>query len=56
MKLSEFRSLTNMQPGACVIANGILATAIAACGVTPHAQNTGTSPVATSTAIAVVRR
>jgi len=36
-------SVTNMQPGAWVIANGILADAIAACGVTPHAQNTGSS-------------
>lgn len=34
----------NMCPGACVIANSGLDTITAACGVTPHAQNTGTSP------------
>lgn len=34
----------NMWPGACVIANVGLDAITAACGVTPHAQNTGTSP------------
>ena len=34
----------NMCPGACVIANSGLDAITAACGVTPHAQNTGTSP------------
>jgi hypothetical protein len=42
-------SVTNMHPGACVIANGIRAAAIAACGVTPHAQNTGSSSAEMST-------
>ena len=32
-----------MCPGACVTASGSLAAMIAVCGVTPHAQNTGTS-------------
>jgi hypothetical protein len=35
--------VTNMWPGACVIASAGLARAKTACGVTPHAQNTGTS-------------
>ncbi len=34
---------THMCPGACVTASGSLAAMIAVCGVTPHAQNTGTS-------------
>mmetsp|Transcript_36685 Transcript_36685/g.96053 ORF Transcript_36685/g.96053 Transcript_36685/m.96053 type:complete len:284 (+) Transcript_36685:105-956(+) len=37
-------SVTNMWPGAWVMAKGSFAWASAACGVTPHAQNTGTSP------------
>jgi len=45
-----FRSVTSMQPGAWVMANGGLAAAIAACGVTPQAQNTGSSPAFTGTA------
>ena len=39
-----------MWPGLCVIANGGFACISAACGVTPHAQNTGTSPGRISTA------
>ena len=31
------RSVTSIRPGACVIANGSLADAITACGVTPQA-------------------
>ena len=42
-------SVTNICPGACVIASGGLASVRAACGVTPHAQKTGTSPVRIST-------
>lgn len=38
-----------MHPGARVIANGTRALAIAAWGVTPQAQNTGTSPATIST-------
>jgi len=35
---------TNIRPGAWVIANGGRAFAMAACGVTAQAQNTGISP------------
>ena len=38
------RSVTNMQPGLCVIASSQRAASRANCGVTPQAQNTGTSP------------
>ena len=38
------RSVTNMWPGLCVIMNGGFEASATACGVTPHAQNTGTSP------------
>src|SRR2546427_7783155 len=34
----------NMCPGLCVSMNGGLEASATACGVTPHAQNTGTSP------------
>ena len=43
------RSVTSINPGACVIANGSLAAAITACGVTPQAQNTGISSASTGT-------
>src|ERR1041385_8044437 len=36
-------SVTSIQPGACVIANGIRAVAITDCGVTPQAQKTDSS-------------
>ena len=45
-----FRSVTSMLPGACVIAKGGFEAASAACGVTPHAQNTGSSSSRTVTA------
>src|SRR5256885_10872988 len=38
-----FRSM-NMEPGLCVSMKGGLLASATACGVTPHAQNTGTSP------------
>src|SRR5437867_2115796 len=44
------RSLMNMCPGACVRASTGFACIITACGVTPQAQNTGTSPAATGIA------
>src|SRR5438552_15603596 len=34
----------NMCPGLCVSMKGGLEASATACGVTPHAQNTGTSP------------
>src|SRR5213078_3442494 len=34
----------NMWPGLCVIMNGGREASATACGVTPQAQNTGTSP------------
>ena len=43
------RSVTSINPGACVIANGSFAAAITACGVTPQAQNTGISSASTGT-------
>ena len=43
------RSVRNMCPGLCVIAKGGLACINTACGVTPQAQNTGTSPGLKST-------
>jgi hypothetical protein len=43
------RSVTSINPGECVIANGTLAAAITDCGVTPQAQNTGISSGATGT-------
>ena len=45
-----------MCPGACVIANGGRDSITASCGVTPHAQNTGTSPGSRRDGIAVVGR
>ena len=42
--------LTETGYGECVIANGTFALAITACGVTPQAQNTGSSSGATGTA------
>ena len=44
------RSVTSINPGACVIANGSFAAAITDCGVTPQAQNTGISSASTGTA------
>ena len=44
------RSVTSINPGACVMANGSFAAAITACGVTPQAQNTGISSASTGTA------
>lgn len=41
---SFVQSRTNICPGACVMATGNFACIKAACGVTPHAQKTGTSP------------
>ena len=43
------RSVTSISPGECVIANGTLALAITACGVTPQPQNTGSSSGLTGT-------
>ena len=48
------RSVTSINPGACVIANGSFAAAITDCGVTPQAQNTGISSAPTGTAIAII--
>ena len=46
---AEFgRSVRNMWPGLCVSMNDGLLARATACGVTPHAQNTGTSPGANS--------
>lgn len=39
----------NICPGACVTTSGSFAFSIAACGVTPQAQNTGISPSRIST-------
>ena len=36
-------SVMNMWPGLCVSMNGGFEASATACGVTPHAQNTGTS-------------
>lgn len=44
------RSVTSMAPGAWVMANEGFAAAITACGVTPQAQNTGSSSLAIATA------
>src|SRR5699024_10418748 len=44
--VSSGSSVMNMRPGECVIANGTAESRIAACGVTPQAQNTGMSPAA----------
>ena len=41
--------VTSMLPGACVMQKGGRISAITACGVTPHAQNTGSSSSFTST-------
>lgn len=41
-------------PRACVIANSGFDAITAACGVTPHAQNTGTSPGSNTGASAIV--
>ena len=46
---SSGTSVTNMCPGACVIISSGRLAAATACGVTPHAQNTGTSPSRIST-------
>jgi hypothetical protein len=43
LSASSRMSVTNMQPGLCVIANGSLADCSTACGVTPQAQKTGSS-------------
>jgi hypothetical protein len=43
------RSVISIAPGACVIANGGLMCAMTDWGVTPQAQNTGSSSVLTST-------
>src|SRR5215475_3623265 len=43
------KSVISINPGACVIANGIFAAEITDCGVTPQAQNTGISSAATGT-------
>ena len=37
-----------MWPGACVIANGSALATMTLCGVTPQAQNTGTSPASST--------
>src|SRR5579864_9228241 len=47
-RLALRRSVISMCPGLCVIENGGLADWIAECGVTPQAQNTGSSSGATS--------
>jgi len=44
------KSVISIAPGAWVMQNSGLAWAIAACGVTPQAQNTGSSSASTSTA------
>jgi tetratricopeptide (TPR) repeat protein len=44
------RSVRNMWPGLCVTHSGGRACMTTACGVTPQAQNTGTSPGRSSTA------
>jgi hypothetical protein len=44
------RSVMSMVPGLWVMAMGGRAVRIATCGVTPQAQNTGTSPGAMGTA------
>ena len=52
-KLDNFeltKSVINIEPGAWVIQNSGLTSAITACGVTPQAQNTGNSSVPTGTA------
>ena len=41
---SSRRSVMNMCPGAWVIMKGGLDATATACGVTPHAQNSGVSP------------
>src|SRR5262249_6763394 len=43
------RSVMNMCPGLWVIMNGGRDASATACGVTPHAQNTGVSPGRTPT-------
>ena len=45
-----FRSVMSIAPGACVMQNSGRASAITACGVTPQAQNSGSSSVGTSMA------
>ena len=47
---SSRTSLTNIQPGACVMANGTAASSSTACGVTPQAQKSGNSFLSTGTA------
>ena len=44
------RSVISIDPGACVMQNSGFTAAIAACGVTPQAQNTGSSsgPIGTA--------
>ncbi len=44
------RSVISIEPGAWVMQNSGSASAMTACGVTPHAQNTGNSPSCTGTA------
>ena len=41
---SRGRSVRNMMPGSCVIMNSGRVSSATACGVTPQAQKTGTSP------------
>src|SRR3989442_14845551 len=48
-KSVSFKSVTNIWPGLCVINSGQHATTATACGATPHAQKTGTSPGLIST-------
>ncbi len=45
---SSGMSVTNMCPGAWVMSSGTRAATATACGVTPQAQKTGTSPARTS--------
>lgn len=42
------KSVTNIYPGLCVMANGTLESIRILCGVTPQAWNTGTSSLAIS--------
>src|SRR5579871_2368039 len=44
------RSVISIEPGACVMQNSGFTAATAACGVTPQAQNTGSSSLPTGTA------
>ncbi len=46
---SVLASVTNIRPGAWVMQNGSRAATATACGVTPHAQKTGSSPASIAT-------